>query len=694
MPPPSSSEHTADIAPAPRPAKAFAGNGVYALTIVLSAFLLFQLQPVMGRMVLPWFGGSAAVWVTCMLFFQALLLLGYLYAHGLVTRVAPSRQKLVHVLVLAASIAVLPLSASTQWKPIDGSDPTLRILALLFASAGLPYFALATTSPLLQAWFVRTRGGEVPYRLFALSNLGSMAGLLSYPLLIEPTLTLRQQSLIWSCGYALFALLCAALAWRAGGAPSAAIARETSAHAGAGTNLRWIALAFLPSALLLAVTTHLTQNVAPIPLLWVLPLALYLLSFILCFESTRWYRRGVWLPLLVVALASMAGALLDNGRLLGLAWMIPLFCGGLFTVAMVCHGELAALKPAPALLTRFYLLIAFGGMLGGLFVGIAAPHLFPAYYELPLLLLVTPVMIWVLRRGDSQAWSNRARWRQGAIAVALLGLAVALAWRPAVVIQESRAMMRNFYGALRTKDWVGDTERRRSLHHGRIIHGMQFIGDARRLWPTTYYASNSGMGIAMLETERPGRRIGVIGLGTGTLAAYARAGDTLEFYEIDPNVLDLAQHEFTYLADTPAKIQHSIGDGRLVLERQAPQQFDVLVMDAFSGDAVPLHLLTREAFQLYSRHLKQDGLLVVNVSNRYVNLAPVVKRAAQTIGMDARLVETWGDAARVYYGASWVLATRSSEFFARERLKNAKPIVSNLAIWTDDYSSLFSVLKW
>jgi SAM-dependent methyltransferase len=672
-------------------------TSAYAFTILLSAFLLFQLQPIMGRMVLPWFGGSAAVWTTCMVFFQALLLLGYLYAHGLATRLSAGTQRWVHLALLCVSGSVLPLAAGVDWKPADGGDPTFRILSLLACSAGLPFFVLSATSPLLQAWYARGRSTALPYRLFALSNLGSMAALLSYPVLVEPALTLRQQSVSWSCAYALFVLACTVITWRAGGTQNRAVrAVAPSINVPLLTLALWIVLALCPSAVLLAVTTHLTQNVAPIPLLWVLPLALYLLSFILCFESTRWYRRKLWMPIFVVALAAMTAALLDNGRLLGLGSMIPLFCAGLLALSMVCHGELAALKPQASALTRFYLMIALGGMLGGLFVGLIAPRLFDGYHELPIALLLSAAVTWSVRRRDPTAWVNsgNARRRRGAVLMLALVLAAALAYRPVVAARESRIMLRNFYGVLRTKDWIAEGQVRRTLYHGRIIHGMQLIDGARRHWPTTYYGPESGVGLAIRETrDGRGQRVGVVGLGTGTLAAYGRRADYYAFYEIDPHAIDLARWEFSYLMDSAAAVDVTEGDARLVLDRQAPQRFDVLVVDAFSGDAIPMHLLTREAFALYARHLNADGVLAVHVSNRYLDLAPVVKQSAAAIGMQARVLDTIGDAGRIYYGATWVLATRTPQLFARASLRAALPIEQTLPVWTDDYSSIYRVIR-
>ena len=361
---------------------------LYAITILVSAFLLFQVQPVIAKIILPWFGGSAAVWTTCLLFFQFALLLGYFYSHAVVRYLKPRAQMALHACLLLVSAAALPIYPSARWKPVDPSAPILHILALLALTVGLPYFLLSTSGPLLQAWYARRFKGAIPYRLYALSNAGSMFALLSYPILIEPRFTSRQQAGMWSIAYGAFVLLCGFAAFRSGQAPAAEAAREEE-DAGEKPGLRlylmWLLLPACASALLLAVTNHLSQNVAAIPFLWVLPLSVYLLSFILCFESSGWYRRSPYLQLLAVALASMAYSMFaDNTGNVPIKIGVPLFLMGLFTCSMVCHGELARLKPHPRYLTHFYLMIAAGGALGGAFVGLAAPLLFNGYYEMPL----------------------------------------------------------------------------------------------------------------------------------------------------------------------------------------------------------------------------------------------------------------------------------------------------------------------
>ena len=673
---------------------------LYALTILVSAFLLFQVQPVIARIILPWFGGSAAVWTTCLLFFQAVLLLGYLYAHWLYRKIRPRAQVLAHIALLAASLLVLPMWPAATWKPSGGEDPTWRILLLLAVTLGLPYFLLSTTGPLLQAWYARRYKGALPYRLYALSNAGSMFALISYPVLFEPRLGARHQALSWSWAYAVFILLCAATAWlgREGAAvqPVAAPDAPDSAHA----TFFWIALPACASILLLAITNHLTQNVAAIPFLWILPLSLYLFSFILCFESAWWYRRRVFLGLFAVALGGMAYALSEEFQNNPIKVTIPFFAAGLFICCMVCHGELARLKPHPSRLTFFYVTIALGGALGGVFVALIAPRVFSGFYELPVGLAACGFVVLAVLRGDPESGLGGSWRRPVPLAAAVLSLAVA--GYLGFVIHERRSgarlMVRNFYGGLKVTDetaYDSDDPVRR-LMHGTITHGDQYLNPKFQGRPTTYYGPNSGVGRAIRQNQESGPvRVGVIGLGTGTLAAYGRVGDYFRFYEINPLVLRLARTEFTFLKICKARLDVALGDARLSLEREPPENFNVLAVDAFSSDAIPVHLLTREAFVLYFRHLKPDGVLAVHVSNKHLDLTPVVKLAAASLRKDARLVDT-EDEENDVFGSSWVLVTSSAGFFDRPLMRTAAvavPLPQNMRMWTDDYSNLFRILK-
>ncbi|MBA5608518.1 fused MFS/spermidine synthase [Duganella sp. FT3S] len=676
---------------------------LYASTIFLSAFLLFQIQPIVGKMVLPWFGGSAAVWSTCMLFFQLLLLLGYLYAHLTMRHLRPRRQAVLHSVLLAASVALLPIMPDASWKPGGDADPSWRILGLMAAMIGLPYFLLSSTGPLIQAWYAREEAGRIPYRLFALSNCGSLLGLLSYPLWFEPRLAAGAMSLGWSAGYGVFVLCCSALslrgAWMAGNAPvstadAAPAAPERSAHA------RWAALAALPTVLLMAITSHLTENIAPIPLLWVLPLVLYLLSFILCFEGGGWYRRGWYLPLFVaivplMIVLSMFPLLLSESA----AGQIALFSASLFVCCMVCHGELARLKPAPARLTSYYLMIAAGGAIGGVFVALLAPRLFNDNYELPMAAIGALLLVFltVCREPDvvMPLMGSGESWRKAIVFTATLSTCLYVGKE--LLIDRGAIKARNFYGIVRVRDVGQGSAAARQLSHGTILHGFQYLRLDRRRWPTSYYgpASGAGVGLAASRTEAA-QRVGVVGLGAGTMAAYCRPGDYYRFYEINPLVSQLAASEFSFLSDCKARVEIAHGDARLSLEAEPPQHFDLLVLDAFSGDAIPVHLLTREAFGAYFRHLNGGGVLAVHVSNLHLDLVPVVQSAAAYYQRDSFLVDSYSDPQAGVSRAQWVLVGRPASMAHPERIRHVAtqaPRRTAVRPWTDDYSSILSVLK-
>lgn len=667
----------------------------YGLTIFLSAFLLFQVQPMIGKMILSWFGGSASVWTTCMLFFQMVLLLGYLYSHWVVRFLSPYRQSLLHAALLLISLLLLPISPSEAWKPTGAENPTLRILGLLTVSIGLPYFVLSTTGPLVQAWFARERSGVVPYRLFALSNFGSMLALLAYPIAIEPVLPTRWQSWLWSGLFACFVVACGVLAWR--NRHSAAIVLQPEHDV---PPLRWIdmalwaALAACPSILMVADTSFLTENIAPIPMLWVAPLALYLLSFIVCFDSHGWYRRRVFLPLLVVGLGILAYLPTLGLTELPIYFSMAINLSSFFVACMVCHGELARLQPHPVQLTSYYLMLAIGGSLGGFFVGVIAPYWFNSNYELSIGIVLTGLVaaIAVIPR----IRFSRPLWRRATIGSAVIIL-LALSWlRIDDHISESsgaEASMRDFYGTL--KVFANKDRGYRSMLHGQIVHGRQFIAPDKAGEPTAYYSTDGGAGKAIQIKAASGPlRVGVIGLGVGTLATYGRKDDYYRLYDIDPLVIEIARKNFSFLARTAAATDIVLGDARLQLEKENPQRFDVLVVDAFSGDSVPVHLLTREAFAVYFKHLKQDGVLAVHITNRFLDLRPVVKTAADYFGKEARLIDYAGDHERLVFRSRWALISGDHAFFKNPGLIGATSIAAQLDFkpWRDDYSSLFSIL--
>ena len=673
---------------------------LFAGTIFSSAFLLFLVQPLIAKQILPWFGGSAAVWSICMVFFQAVLLAGYAYSDWVTRRLRVRTQAALHVGLLLASLAFLPIVVAARWKPTGAEDPAWLILGLLLATIGLPYFLLSTTGPLVQSWVARTPWSARVYRYFSLSNLASLLSLLSYPVLIEPRSSLRQQAGGGSWGYGLFVLLCAGttllVAYRWPAAEPAPSAKGQAAAAAGSENpprwsdgMLWLALPALASWLLLAVTNHITQNVAAVPFLWVLPLSLYLFTFVLCFESDRWYRRGVFLPLAAGVLLLCAFGL-QNHVGSDVRTGLPIYVGGLFVLCMFLHGETARLRPAPRYLTRFYLMLALGGALGGAMVGLVAPHVLPAYYELGIGLVLTALAAAAVLR-------QRIWLRVSGVALAA-GCAYFLMAQIASDRSDARHLMRNFHGALITFDVrrLHPSDSVRLLSHGSIKHGEQFLDPSRRREPTTYYGATSGIGRAMAAAPDEPRRVGLIGLGAGTLASYGRSGDVYRIYEINPQVFELADSEFTFLRDSPARIERVLGDARLALEREPPQGFDLLAVDAFSGDAVPVHLLTAQAMDVYLRHMKPDGVVAFHVTNRFLELAPVVARIAERKGLHAVLVSDDARASKSLDPTDWVLVARDPTVLAREPLRGAASPVALRAgarPWTDDFNNLLGVLK-
>jgi SAM-dependent methyltransferase len=673
---------------------------LFAGTIFSSAFLLFLVQPLIAKQILPWFGGSAAVWSICMVFFQVVLLAGYAYSDWVTRHLRVRAQAALHVALLLASLAFLPIVTSARWKPTGAEDPTWWILGLLLGTIGLPYFLLSTTGPLVQSWVARTPWGAQVYRYFSLSNLASLLSLLSYPVLIEPRSSLLQQAHGWSWGYGAFVALCSgttlyvARRWAdvplpqaTGGAAAAAVAPEKPPRA--ADYLLWLALPALGSWLLLAVTNHITQNVAAVPFLWVLPLSLYLLTFVLCFESDRWYRRGVFLPLTAAMLLLCAfGLQADIGANVKTA--LPIYAAGLFALCMFLHGEMARLRPGPRYLTRFYLMLSLGGALGGVTVGLVAPHVLPAYYELGIGLVLTALVAAAVLRNRRWLW------------VASVAVAGCCAWFLSLQVRDdmagARVMQRNFYGTLVTVDTKRDdpADDVRQMYHGSVKHGEQFLLSARRGEPTSYYGRTAGIGRAIAAAPAGPRRVGLIGLGAGTLAGYGRAGDVYRVYEINPQVFELADREFSFLRDSPAKIERVLGDARLALEGEPPQGFDVLAVDAFSGDSVPIHLITAEAMDVYLRHLRPGGVVAFHVTNRFLALAPVVAKIAESKGLHAVLVHDDTTDTAWLRDTDWVLVARDVETLAREPIGAAASAIAPVAgtrPWTDDFNNLLSVLK-
>jgi hypothetical protein len=645
-------------------------KNLFAITIFISSFLLFLVQPIIAKQILPWFGGTSAVWTTCLTFFQVALLLGYMYSDW-IQRFSPKKQGIFHCIVICVSLIFLPIIANPDWKPINSEEPIIHILGLLFFTIGLPYFVLSTTGPLLQSWFARenkfSEESKKTYRLFALSNLASIIGLLMYPFAIETWITLSAQAITWSIFYFLFAVFAILTALR--------VVRSNALSQSSST--------LIPEAieekldrvvsLLLAISNHITQNIASIPFLWVFPLTLYLLTFVVVFEGRGgrgWYERPLILIVVLVFTAMMAWGLIAENGVLSVKYAAPLYIFGLFFICLFCHGEVALRKPPTEHLTRFYLSISIGGALGGFFVSIISPLIFSFYWELPLILLISCItFLWM-------SLYLHTKWQK----VIYLLLTVACLSVTAYFCQtyyfnfknNSLLSDRNFYGTLRVSEK-----------------------------PTSYYIPSSGVGITLLKKaeEKKNLKVGIVGLGTGTLLTYGRSGDEYRIYEINPEVIQVAKNSFTYIKDSAASISYALGDARLVLERELPNQFDVLIIDAFSSDSIPIHLITQEAFNLYTKHIKADGVIVFHVSNRYLNLPPVLNQLVSNSPYHAILVrneEPDPNPFDLSSSSEWIIISKNNAFLNSKEFLNSKqeiePIPS-LRLWTDNFSNLFQILK-
>ena len=673
----------------------YAVRFLYGAAIFLSAFLLFAIEPMAAKQLLPALGGSSAVWITCLVFFQSFLLFGYLYAHALARRARSRWPSILHIALLALAAILLAIARQPNLTRAS-AHPITAIFAALSLTIGLPFLLLASTSPLLQDWWARRQQTRIPWRLFALSNAGSLLALLLYPWLIEPRLTLSHQRTLWICGFALYAALCAGLAWRARSAATPPQPQSPPSGAAPRSSPRARLLCFLlPAAAamqLCAVTSHISQNIAAIPLLWILPLAVYLITFILAFEFPALYRRLIVVGMLVVLLASLGMMLSTPGVTFPILLNLGFFLAEMFFACYFCHAETYALRPARSSEgTLFYLLVAAGGAAGTFFIGILCPLLFSANYDFALAFLATAAL--ALAATWFHDWRQRLLWSATTAGMLALVILLQVGYAQKTLIEE-----RNFYGALRVTEshFPPQALSVRALFNGTIQHGTQWFAPPFRRTPTTYYASGSGIGLALRFccAARP-RNIGVIGLGAGTIAAYGRPGDRIRFYEINPAVLPIAQHLFTYLRESQAQLAFTPGDARLSLAAQPPQHFDVLAVDAFTGDAIPLHLLTTQAMQIYRRHLAPGGILAFNVSNQYLDLPPQVAALAQSCGMQARVVNTPPNDDRGEFRASWVLVTDNADFFRQPAIATAARVIRpqpNLRPWTDDYSSLLPIL--
>jgi len=708
---------------------------LYAISIFLSAFLLFQIQPMIGKILLPWFGGTPTVWSTILLFSQVVLTGGYAYAYWLLGKLHNRRQGIVHIVLLIASLFLLlattlvwsaPLIPDASWRSQTIDFPIFDILRILVIAIGVPFLLLASNSTLVQAWFHRDNPTQSPYRLYALSNTGSLLALITYPILIEPYLTLTSQTYLWSLGYFIFALIAAFLAYKT--------LRLKNTAKTAGDNKQtvesrprkrlygiWIALAAVATTLLIAVTNQITQEVAVIPFLWVLPLTIYLLTFILAFSGGKLYWRNAYLVTFFVL--TLFSRMLLKMPTDNITFQLIIYMLLLFVCCMICHNELYELRPKAQFLPSFYLMVALGGAMGGLFVNLFAPILFSSgFWELQLGLIACIVILAVIiqleRKNPPRKKSRKTKqsnekplrmMKPVVIVIVVLALlqSVYIIYYVGQISTNTLAVKRNFYGVLRVWEMNEEVPEllAHQMTHGQTTHGFQFQPEAIRNLPTTYYSENSGVGLTLLNhPRRPARlRVGALGLGIGVVASYGQPEDIFRFYEINPDVIDIAEGNgrfFSFLQDSKADIQMVAGDARVSLEQELeknePRAFDLLILDTFSGDAIPLHLLTQEAFETYLKHLESDGIIAVNVSNRYFNLDQAVYRLADEFQLNTALIQAQGDGLQSY-DSVWMLLTYNEDFLDTPIIASSStPRLdsdTNLRLWTDDFSNLFQILK-
>jgi hypothetical protein len=727
----------------------------YATTIFLAAALLFFVQPMVARKILPLLGGSAAVWNTCLVFFQAALLAGYLYAHLTTKWLGARRQSWLHLVALLLPFLVLPIAITANWSPPTGKNPIPWLLWALTVSVGLPFFVVAATSPLLQKWFSATthRFAHDPYFLYSASNFGSLLGLLSYPILVEPTLRLREQSAFWSSGYSILAILMAGCAWflwknaaiSATAAPDLAEADAKNEALTAGRRVRWVFLAFAPCSLMLSVTTFLTTDVAPVPLLWVIPLSVYLLTYILVFArrppiSHRWMLRA--LPFLVLPLSVLLAGRASKPFLLVAAWHVAT----LFVAGMVCHGELAEDRPPTRHLTEFYLWIGIGGVLGGAFNALLAPLIFSSVVEYPLTLVLVFLLLW---RYTPMANERRQRLLDIALPLGLAALGANLAeilsalgiesvddvlflkfvvppllcftfyrrslrfalgvaavfyagaWYPGERELELHRE-RTFFGIHRVSMTPqGDFHQ---LYHGSTIHGIQCRHERYLSVPLTYYTQNGPLGqlFDALYAAKGPNTVALVGLGAGSSLPYGKDGQRWTIYEIDPAVVRIAQESdyFTFLSDCRAEVRIVLGDARLSLAA-TDEKYDLMILDAYNSDAVPVHLITREALQLYLDRLAPRGVMAFHISNRFLKLKPVIGNLAHDAGLIC-LIQNDGNPTpeEIAMGKSaseWAVVARHPDDLAlllNDSRWEKPPLRPEIGVWSDDFYSIFRVFKW
>ncbi len=691
----------------------------FAVCIFLSAFLLFQIQPMISKTLLPWFGGVPAVWSSAMLFFEIALTGGYAYANWLVNRKTTQKQTIIHLILMGVSVFLViylwniwpsPITPAASWKPGTLTSPFLYIFFLLTISVGLPFFVLSTNSPLMQAWFSRKNPGRSPYWLYALSNIGSLIGLILYPVVIEPLLTIQWQGWIWAGGYLLFVILAAYNAIQLRHLVRAPLPVEydpdpiAMQKPGKQTQTLWIVLSATASLMFLAVTNEIAQQVAVIPFLWVLPLGIYLFSFVLAFSSRRWYQRKIYTLLFLIAAVSLIYILLYPSTNYIVQIMIYNFL--LFTITMICHGELYALRPQASHLTRFYLMVSIGGAIGGIIVNLIAPYIFRGFWEFKIGLAFVGILLVMF--SYPRAHTRAAAFYRNIVRVMAVVVAFSLVYLIFFSTSNDLFARRNFYGVVNVlqKETGSEQHNANLLVHGTTVHGFQFLDAKLKDTPTSYFGTDSGVGLAILSNPHygSGMRVSVLGLGVGTLAAYGQPGDYYRLYEINPVIVDLANGQggyFTYIKDSQASTDIVLGDARISLENElkagVENDFDILIIDTFSGDSPPVHLVTRQAFDIYLQNLAPDGLIAANISNNHLDFRPIFWQLAQYYDLEMALLQDPAQNNPAAYPSIWVLLTRNAALLQAPALVNKADRMegysTDIRLWTDDYSNLFQIIK-
>jgi len=707
---------------------------IYGITIFVSAFLLFQIQPLISKYILPWFGGTTSVWTICMIFFQAVLLLGYLYAHFITKYFSNKKQIFIHSAFLIGSIAFLPILPSSAWKPETSDIPELQILLMLFASIGLPILILSATSPLIQSWISKINQKKSPYKLYALSNAGSLIALISFPFLFEPLLPISTQATVWLGIFIAFILFCfvsAIALWKYGQPIKQILKQQTEKILKPTKKLKfyWISLAFITSTLFLAVTNKVSQEISVVPFFWVVPLSLYLLTFIIAFskkEKKDYHSTNLFLYVIFIFIISV---LVFTG-LENIFIQLAIYSILLFLFCLVCHTELSRLKPHSNYLTSFYLIIAFGGVLGGIFTGIIAPIIFNSYIELIIafvvcalislfvllkikgiyleLSLLKPKLVQITLTTRHKQLIKKTKLSNFFTIAILIGLIIFSSSGVIYFIKKDKSIYtveqtRNFYStlAVKVKKSEEHNEHAIMLISGNIMHGTQSLEQEKRGQPTSYYTTGSGINrlFKVLAEKNQTLRIGAIGLGTGTISAYGKEGDYFNYYEINPEVERLCKKYFSYLFDKNIDFKITLGDARINLEKENSQNYDVFVLDAFTDDAIPIHLLTKEAFEIYLKHLAKNGIIAAHISNKHIDLEPVVHKIAQHFNMQAITISNMiqSDILHTNTSSAWVLISKNQELLnsdiIQQKVSTENVDLEKQDLWTDDYSNIFKVLK-